>query len=269
MTKVLVTLLSIAVLASCRSTRQIQTAISKKDTTAKVAIDGSREDSIRFVQSLFSKIDSGRVQYASFSGKVNVDYKGMDGKNYNVNANIRMLKDSAIWISANAILGIEAMRVLITKDSVKLLDKLNKTYTARSVDYLQDITSLPLDLPTLQDLIIGNAVFVDSNIVAFSKSNTTISLLTTGQWFKNLLTLDASSNSLVHSKLDDVNIARNRTADLGYSDYETKKGFLFSTKRSIVVTEKSRLEINLDFKQYELNQDVSFPFSIPKNYDYN
>jgi hypothetical protein len=50
-----------------------------------------------------------------------------DGKNYDVNATMRMYKDSAIWLSANAVLGIEAMRVLITKDSVKLLNKLDKT----------------------------------------------------------------------------------------------------------------------------------------------
>ena len=89
---------------------------------------------------------------------------------------------------ANALLGIEAMRVLITKDSVKLLDKLNKTYTARSVSYLQDVTDLPLDLKILQDLIIGNAVFLDSNIVSYSNGNNVINILSVGRWFKNLLT---------------------------------------------------------------------------------
>jgi hypothetical protein len=261
--------IAIVALASCRSTKKIQTAISKKDTSATVTIDGSKADSILFIHNLLNKIDSNRIQYTTFNGKVNVDYKSDDGKKYNVNATIRMYKDSAIWISANAILGIEAMRVLVTKDSVKLLDKLNKTYTARSVDYLQEVTALPLNLFTLQDLIIGNAVFVDSNVVKVSSNANTISFLTIGQWFKNLLTLDAANNSLMHSKLDDVNIARNRTADLSYSDYETKKGFLFSTKRSINVTEKTRLDIKLDFKQYELNQNISFPFSVPKNYDSN
>jgi hypothetical protein len=99
-----------------------------------------------------------------------VDYHGSNGKNYDVNANIRMLRDSTIWISVNAVLGIEALRALITRDSVKLIDKLNKTYTARSITYLQDVTSLPLDLPTLQDLIIGNAVFIDSNVIGYSQS---------------------------------------------------------------------------------------------------
>src|SRR5215203_5326995 len=193
MTNFFLIALSIVLFASCRSTKKIQTAISKKDTLAKIAIDGDKADTVRFIKSTLQKIDSNRVAYSTFNGKVNIDYKGGDGKNYNVNANVRMYKDSAIWISANAILGIEAMRVLVTKDSVKLLDKLNKTYSARSVDYLQEVTALPLDLIILQNLIIGNPVFLDSNIVSYSESNNTISLLSVGQLFKNLVTLNESN----------------------------------------------------------------------------
>src|SRR5206468_11234359 len=135
-----------------------------------------------------------------------------------------------------------AMRVMITRDSVKLLDKLNKNYTARSVSYLQEVTALPLTLTTLQDLIIGNPVFLDSNIVSIKTVNNTISLLSIGNVFKNLLTLDATDATLQHSKLDDVNISRNRTADLTYSDYEGKKGKPFATNRRIIVAEKTRLD---------------------------
>ena len=141
MTRFLFIALSIALLASCRSKKKIQTAISRKDTATKVAIDGNKADSLRFTQGLLRKVDSSRVQYTTFNAKLNIDYKSDDGKKYDVNASVRMFRDSAIWISANAILGIEAMRVLITRDSVKLLDKLNKIYTARSVDFLQDVTS--------------------------------------------------------------------------------------------------------------------------------
>jgi hypothetical protein len=256
-------------MTSCRSTRRIQTSLNKKDTTSTVAIDASKADTLRFIRNTLRRIDSNRISYTSFNAKVNIDYKGGDGKKYDVNAVVRMYKDSAIWISANAILGIEAMRVLITRDSVKMLNKLDKVYTARSVDYLQEVTSLPLNLTILQDLIIGNAVFVDSNVVNFDTRSGLINLLSIGQWFKNLITLEAANGSLQHSKLDDVNLARNRTADLTYSDYENKKGYLFSTRRRILVTEKNPLEIRLDFKQYDLNVPVSFPFSVPKNYERN
>jgi hypothetical protein len=211
-------------------------------------------------------VQANRIDFQTFSAKLNIDYEGSDGKKYDVNAVVRMQKDSAIWISANAILGIEAMRVLITRDSVKLLDKLNKVYTARSVDYLQEVTALPLDLPTVQDLLLGNPLFVDSNIISYSAGNGVISLLSVGEWFKNLITLADTDKRILRSKLDDADITRSRTAELTYEDYENKKGPNFSTRRKIVIVEKKRLDIKLEFKQYDFNGEVSFPFSVPKNF---
>src|SRR5687767_12031726 len=117
-------ILLVIALASCRSTRPIQSAISKKDSTTSAAV--LKNDSIRFIQNTWQQISANHISFNSFSAKVNIDYSGSDGKKYDVNANLRMLKDSAIWISANAVLGIEAIRVLVTRDSVKFLDKLNK-----------------------------------------------------------------------------------------------------------------------------------------------
>jgi outer membrane biogenesis lipoprotein LolB len=266
MTRFLLIVCVAGLFTACRSTRPIQVAIQKKDTTSVVILNPAHKDSLQVARLLLTKLDSTRIEYSSFTAKLNVDYRGGDGKKHNVNANIRMLKDSALWISANAILGIEAMRVMVTRDSVKLLDKMNNIYTARSIDYLQEVTSLPLDLSTLQELIIGNPVFVDSNVVSYSTGSNYLSFLSIGEWFKNLVTLDLNNN-LLHSKLDDVNITRSRTAQLDYANFENKKGMNFSTRRRIIVVEKTRLEIDLDFKQFDFNQPVSFPFSIPKNYE--
>jgi hypothetical protein len=265
-------LIAIAFLTSCRSTRQIQTAINKKDSLITIPPDDSdlrKNDTLHMINYTLFKLDSNQINYRTFSAKVNVDYKGFDGKNYDVNANVRMLKDSIIWINVNAFMGIDAMRLMITQDSVKLLNKLDKVYTARSVSYLQEVTQLPLDLKTVQDLIIGNPVFLDSNIVSYSTGNGITSMLSIGMFFKNLLTLSEPNKGLIRIKLDDADITRSRTADLSYDAYEEKKGYPFSTKRRITVTEKKRLDIKLDFKQYEFNSEVSFPFTVPKNYDRN
>ena len=257
-------------LVACRATRPIQTAIAKKDTATVAPLSREREDSLRFIADAWQGLQRNRIDFTTFTAKVNIEYSGDDGKRYDVNANIRMLHDSAIWVSANAVLGIEAFRVLITRDSVKILDKLNKTYTARSVDYLQEVSSLPLDLATLQDLIVGNPVFVDSNAFAsYSLSPGAITLLCIGTWAKNGVTLAADDKTLQRSKLDDVDRVRNRTADLTYSGYEDKRGPRFATRRSISVSEKKKLDIRLDFKQYEFGGEVSFPFGIPKNYGVN
>jgi hypothetical protein len=270
--KFVIPLIVTIILLGCKSTKTIQTAISKKDTTTTILVpvpDKSKNDTMVMINNTLRRIAQNTIQFKTFSAKVNTDYKSGDGKSYNVNATVRMIKDSAIWISANALLGIEAMRVLITKDSVKLLDKLNKTYTARSVSYLQDVTDLPLDLKILQDLIIGNAVFLDSNIVSYSNGNNVINILSVGRWFKNLLTLNSDNKTLLHSKLDDADIARNRTADLTYSDYDDRYDFPFSTHRKIIVAEKKRLEITLDFRQYSINPSINLSFPVPKNYERN
>lgn len=227
------------------------------------------EDSIAFIKNTYQELLKQKIDFTTFSAKVNVNYVDGDNKSYNVNAFVRMYRDSAIWISINAIFGIEAMRAFITKDSVKLLDKQNKTYTFRSVAYLQEVTDLPLDLQTLQQLIIGNPVFVDSNMVSYSQSPNSVSLLNIGDRFKNLITLSADEKTLLHCKMDDVDMARSRTCDLTYSEYEDKKGPNFSTGRKITVAEKSKLDVLLEFKQYSFNETLSFPFSIPKNYKPN
>lgn len=260
---VLISLAAISFLfCSCGSTKKISAAIEKKDT---ISLPGSlHEDSVKFIRATYQSLQNNIIPFSTFSAKIDVDYVGGDGKKESVNANLRMYKDSLIWISVTGLFGIEGLRAYITADSIKMINKLEKEYTARSVSYLQEITGLPLDLPTVQHLIIGNPVFLDSNIVSYGITGNTVSLLYIGEWFKNLVTI--TDGKLSHSKLDDIDINRNRTCDLSYDDYENKKGMNFSSKRRITVSEKSKLDIKLDFKSYNFNETLSFPFSVPKNY---
>jgi len=260
---------AISIFSSCRSTKKIQTAIAKKDTVVTPVVlptANPHADSVAFIREQYSQIMNKRINFTTFSGKIEVDYTDADGKKYDVNAHVRMYKDSVMWISITATLGIEGMRAYITKDSVKLLNKQDKVYTARSVNFLQEVTALPLDLASLQDLLLGNPVFLDSNIVSYSLSPGSISLQSNGDFFKNLFTIAQVDKLIQSSKLDDMNEMRSRTCYLTYNDYEDKQGFNFSTKRTINVAEKKKLDIKLEFKQYQFNETLSFPFSIPKNY---
>jgi hypothetical protein len=205
--------------------------------------------------------------YQTFSAKIKVDFEGSDGKrNNNVNAFVRLKKDSIIWVTITAPLGIDAFRVLITPDSVKMLNKLNRTVQLRSVEYLQEVTKIPMTFNDLQNLLIGNPIFLDSNINTYKKDDKSISLMSIGVLFKHLLTVNKDDYTLTHSKLDDVDAIRARTAYLSYSDYQAKNGVRFSTHRKITVSEKSKLDIEMEFKQFDFNVDLNFPFNIPKNY---
>src|SRR5215207_3147208 len=135
----------IGLLSSCRSTKRIQTEISKKDTyQITTGASDSKADSVRFIRQVFNTIQSNKIGFNSFSAKVKVNFEGNDGKKSDFNAFIRLKKDSVLWISINAALGIEAFRVMITPDSVRVLNKLDKIVQLRSVSYLQDVAKIPL-----------------------------------------------------------------------------------------------------------------------------
>ena len=197
-----------------------------------------------------------------------MEYEDHNGKQPDVNAFIRMKKDSVIWISFSAtFLNIEAFRILITKNKITIINKLKKEYEEHPFSYVEDIAKIPLDFNVLQDLIIGNPIYIGDKITSYKLTENHILLSTIGKYFKNLLTVTAENNNLVErSKLDDIDVNLNRTADLTYGEYENKTGFYFSTYREITVAEKTKVDITLNFKQYDFNNDLSFPFSIPKNY---
>ncbi len=255
---------------NCRSTKNISKVITTKEVkdTAAVVVNKSEADSILMVRNAYDKIMKQHIDFKTFSAKIKVDYEDSKGKKPDVNAYIKIYKDSLIWINIRSVfLDVEAFRILITPDSVFVVNKLEKEVQMRSMDYLQEITEIPFDFKTLQDLLVGNPVFLDSNIVSYRKTDDDhVLLATVGKYFKHLLTLTPDNFVLLHSKLDDVDLARNRTADITYDAFENKNGMNFSTYRQITVSENIRLDIRLNYKQYDFNKELSISFNIPKNY---
>lgn len=270
--QVFIFLLFSVILFSCNSARKVQKttgAISKIDTTSVIATEGNKTiDSARLIKDVYNKVIKNKINFTTFNAKVKVAYNSKEG-NDEATAYIRLKKDSAMWVSLRGPLGIEGFRVLITKDSVKVMNLLKRSVQYQRIDYLQQVSNLPLDFSALQDIVVGNPVFIDSNIISYktdSNSNNLLQILMAGKLFKNLVTIDNTDYKLVSSKLDDMVVARNRTCNILYSGYDNSTGILFSTERKISVEKQSGLNINLDFKQYSFNQTVTFPFNVPDNY---
>lgn len=261
-------LVMVAVIA-CRPTRKVQKieeAISKKDTAETVVITQTPDvDSARLIAGIMDKVNHKRIDFNTFSAKVKIDYESQEEKDGGT-AHIRLQKDKMLWVSLTGPLGVEGFRMLVTPDSVTLMNKLNKTVQYRTIEYLQELTDIPFDFATLQDLIVGNPIFTSSQVVSYKNTGDQLLVLIVGDLYKNLLTLDNRDFKILKSKLDDVNVIRNRTCDITYSDYENAAGFPFATKRVITVSEKGKLEVQMDFKQYSFNPSLTFPFNVPKNY---
>lgn len=271
MKKLFYPLVFIIAAIGCRPVKKVQNieqVVAKKDSSETVIVNQEKEkvDSFSIVKSIISNLQNNRINFTTFSGKIKIDYQGKDAGDQ-ATAYIRVRKDSIIWISLTGALGIEGYRLLINKDSVKMMNKLQKNIQYKTISYLQELTEVPFDFYSLQDLIVGNPIFVDSNIVSYKANDNELLVLMVGNVFKHLISLETNHEFRAsHSKLDDLDAMRNRTCDITYENYEYAGKFFFSTKRSISVSEKAKFDVEVEFKNYLFDKPQDYPFSIPKNY---
>lgn len=266
---ILIFVMVAVIVVACKPVKKvqsIQTAIGKKDTAQTIVVkESDKVDSAALVQQIMGKVMGKKIDFTTFKSKIKVDYEGPN-ESQHVTAYIGIKKDSVILVKLVGPLGIVGMEVKITRDSVVLVNKVDKWVKRKSVNYLQEVSEIPFNFSTLQDILIGNPVFLNSNVISYQSGARNLTVLMVGDVFKHLVTIDKSDFKVLHSKLDDIDVQRNRTCDITFGNYEFKNGRYFSTYRKIAVAEKSKLDINLDFKQYSFNEPLSYTFEVPKNY---
>jgi hypothetical protein len=80
-----------------------------------------------------------------------------NGMTYNdLSGQIRMRKDSIVWFSVTATMGVEALRAKVSNDSIWMLNRLEKTYLAEPLDTVSTQLGIPLSLPLIQTLLLDN-----------------------------------------------------------------------------------------------------------------
>jgi|JI9StandDraft_2_1071091.scaffolds.fasta_scaffold27480_2 hypothetical protein len=104
--------------------------------------------------------DPGPTRY--YSAKANVELSMPDGAR-SFKAQLRSVQDSAAWVSIIPALGIEVARVLMTPDSLKLLDKVNDHYFLGDSAATQQRFGLRPTLTLLQRALQGLPVGLDPN----------------------------------------------------------------------------------------------------------
>jgi hypothetical protein len=280
---VIVVALLLLGVAGCRSTRTLRKVIATpaphRDTTVLRVQDSTlpardlHADSIAVIRAAVSGLAHNHIDFRTFSGVMRVHYQGNNGQDNELNAVVKIKKDSVIWIEVYAkVVGtvpFKVLQVLITPDSVKIVDRKDKFVLLRSVSYLQEQVRLPVDFGAIQDILIGNPVFLDTaNILYYRTETKGLSLFSVGHFFTNFLSLNPD-RTMGHSKLDDVDPLRARTCDITYGDYDYggPAPAPFSTYRKISVAENGKVDIEIGInKHYKFNEPLGFEFSLPKNY---
>ena len=80
-----------------------------------------------------------------------------NGMAYNdLSGQIRMRKDSLIWLNVTATMGVEVLRAKISNDSIWILNRMEKSYLAEPLDTVSAQLGMPLSLPLVQTLLLDN-----------------------------------------------------------------------------------------------------------------
>ena len=219
---------------------------------------------------IIREVEKNQFEFDNFETKFNVKVKS--DNNIGLKGQMRMQNDSLIWISVSLKLGIEVARVMITEDSVKFINRSNKTYFSESVESfrnsgvrefgssgIREFGNLGI-LEFLQDLFVGNDInfkekykvtIEDNNYKLTSDKNT---FLVTPKTFK------------VKRQQSTVN-GQQSTVVINYDNFQEVNGKLLPTKIILDAGDIFNLNLEIDYTEIKVGEKLEFPFNISKKYN--
>lgn len=96
------------------------------------------------------------TSYQWLTSKVDIDVEGNSMAFNDLTGQLRMRKDSIVWMSVTGPMGVEVARLKVSNDSVWVLNKLEKTYLAESLDTVAARLKMPISLPWVQAMLLDN-----------------------------------------------------------------------------------------------------------------
>ena len=255
-------------LASCSTYKKVQVikdALSKADSTnAALLSKKPKVDSAAIIKGILNKIELAKIDFTTMNAKFKVDYETLkNADNYIVNVSIQ--KNKAIYLTVRGAMGVIGLKTLINKDSVVLIYPLSKKVELKPLSYLQEVLKIPFTYATVEDLVIGNPIFMNNtNIVSYKNNNGKLQVGLIGALFKNLIILNEDNTKILHLKLDDVDVNQHRTCDISYSDHTSYGKFQFPQYRDISIAANNKLEIHMEVKEFAFDEPLKYTFAIPK-----
>jgi hypothetical protein len=253
---------------------------------------------------LVNKLSANQQNFEYFFAKYTA-HTIFDNKKINFKGSIRIKSDSIIWVSLTKLGGVELVRMVLTNDSVKFINKWDKEFYAGKLDDLKDFGGISVDYKTLEDLFIGKPFdfnkddkYKSSNDNVYyllsSKSKSKIRKVTQVTDNDSLLTLgmemkDKKYDKVVSKESEDdlilksyylmpqsflltkqsINlIAQQQAIEIAYDDYELIDNlYIFALNQVIrIATLEKSSRLDIKYTTIKINEPMSFPFKISKKY---
>ncbi len=262
LSKGLIILLAIGMLAGCKAKKTVLTPPPPPGTTAVPPPVNNDQINAKRDRILAAKNKLTQFNTLSIKAKAGLSI----GNNSNdVSMNIRIKNNEAIWVSVTAIAGLEVARALITPDSVKVINRLENEYTKKPFSYIYEFTNNKINFGTLQAVMIGNLMpeFInESTELSVQGAQGELKTLIGSMIYNVLLN---EQNNVIQTKLSDAAAGQSLIATYGDFKLLSQQQIPHAILMKSQAKNKS-ITLDLSFTKVELNVAADMPFRVPERF---
>ena len=215
-----------------------------------------------------------------FSGKAKVDF--IEGrKTTPFTAQMRIKRDSVIWISLSTGIGIEGGRLLLTQDSVKYINRINKTYFVGDYDFLSELINTEVSFCMIQALLTGKdfswhnyqglKAKLDNKLYQLESTNrhhlkkhSKLDNFENPIYYQSLW-INPETFKIQHIKIKEIGNENNKIF-ASYKQYRSVDEQLIPYSMDIKFDSNKGLSLEMVYYKINLDEKVGFPFSISEKY---
>jgi len=184
----------------------------------------------------------------------------------NVTAEIKIKKDEQILVSIR-FLGITMAKASITPNSVSYYEKMGGSYYEGDFSALSQFLGTDLDFDKIQNLLLGKAIddlkkgkYQDSFAEGVYRLDAT-----SDNDIKKSFYFDADKFLVTKQEISQV--AKGRMIQVQYSNKKEYATMVLPTTVNIdTYQNQSKSELNLEYNTITVNDELSFPYSVPNGY---
>ena len=203
-----------------------------------------------------------------------------DGDENSVSANFRIKKDSLIWVSVRK-LGFEAARLMLSKDSVWMMDRINSTYFSGNYLFFSRQFRLDADYNMIESFLLGNPLYdwsdepmdVDcsrphSCIIAFDQRQRIRSEQYTQEGSSvtfQILEVDRKNGRVLFQSVAIPEEGRKISAT--YDDFQNVTKTIIPAQNQVSIEFDERKDaVTITAESFKKDETLTFPFRIPSQY---
>lgn len=209
-------------------------------------------------------LQANQLDFTTFSTKA-ATLLDLNGKSYDVTLSLRIKKNEMIWASITVIAGVEVARVLITPDSIQVMDRINAEHLKKPFQFVQSFTNKHVDYATLEALLVGNCIpFTLNEKSEITKNDDVVTL--TGILENLSYQLKFNQDLKVNETLLEDKIA-SQMLNVNNQSYEIIDGRPSPLKLLIDSEARDKkIKVAMEYSKTTLNAVLDYPFNVPKRF---